>query len=89
MPEIDRVYVSKTAISEDPGEASIETALAAATRFGLKPAEAMTILAEVFDAVSRWHFVGRKLKITAGTLDAYASAFEQPLMDEAKRLLGK
>jgi serine/threonine-protein kinase HipA len=89
VPEIDRVYVSKTAISEDQGEASIDAALAAATRFGLKPAEAKAILAEVFEVVSRWHAVGRKLKIAAGTLDAYASAFEQPLMDEAKRLLGK
>ncbi len=55
VPEIDRVYVSKTAISEDQGEASLDVALAAATRFGLKPAEAKAILAEVFEVVSRWH----------------------------------
>jgi len=89
VPEIDRVYVSKTAISEGRGDASIDGAFAAASRFGLKPAEAKAILAEVFKVVSRWHSLGRKLKISASTLDAYASAFEQPLMDEAKRLLGK
>jgi serine/threonine-protein kinase HipA len=89
VPEMDRVHVSKTAISEDQGEAGIDAALAAAARFGLKFVEAKAILADVFDVVSNWHAVGRKLKIKASTLDAYASAFEQPLMVEAKRLVGK
>ena len=44
---------------------------------------------EVFNAVSPWRITGRKLHLKTSTLDAYASAFEHPLMDEAGRLLGK
>jgi serine/threonine-protein kinase HipA len=87
VPEIERARLPKTAISEDAGESSVATALAAAPRFGLKPAAAGEILREVHRAVARWRGVGRSLKIPAGTLGAYASAFENPLMDEASRLL--
>ncbi len=87
VPEIDRVHVNKTPISEDHEEPSIAGALAVATRFGLKAPTAKTILREVFTAVSAWRSVGRKLRFKAATLDAYASAFEHELMDEAKRLL--
>jgi serine/threonine-protein kinase HipA len=88
VPEIDRVLVGKTSISEDQEQPSMDAALAAAARFGLKPTEARATLGEVFESVSRWRAVGRKLNIAAVTLDAYASAFEQPLMDETKHLLG-
>ena len=87
VPEIDRAQMPKTAISEDAEEPTIAGALAAAPRFGLKPAEARTILAEVFAAVNQWRKTGVKLRIKAGTLDVYASAFEHPLMDEARHLL--
>jgi hypothetical protein len=81
--------MSKTAIAEDQEEPSIEGALAAASRFGLKTGEAKKILGEVFTAVSLWRNTGRGLRLKAPTLDAYASAFEHPLRGEARRLLGR
>jgi len=89
VPEVDRVHMNKTAITEEQTEPTIAVALAAAERFGLKTAESKKILQEVFTAVSGWRKAGRQLRIKASTLDAYASAFEHPLMDEAKRLIGK
>jgi hypothetical protein len=59
----------------------IAGALAAATRFGLKAAESKKILREVFAAVSGWRKTGRQLRLKATTLDAYVTAFENPLMD--------
>lgn len=85
VPEIDRVRTAKTPISEDQVEPSIAGALDVAARFGLRPAIAKTILREVFAAVSAWHITGRRLRLKASTLDAYASAFEHELMDEARR----
>ncbi|MBM3853701.1 MAG: type II toxin-antitoxin system HipA family toxin [Verrucomicrobia bacterium] len=86
VPEIDRARTPKTAISEDGPEHSLAAALAAAPRFGLKPAAAKTILREVRTAVAGWRRTGRQLRLTAGTLDAYATAFEHPLMEEARSL---
>jgi hypothetical protein len=76
----------KTAISEDNADSSIEAALEAAPRFGLKPAAAKTIVREVHAGVAGWRKAAKKLRIPARTLDAYASAFEHPLMDEAAKL---
>lgn len=87
VPEIDRARSNKTPISEHQGEPSIAEALAVAPRFGLKAAAAKEILRAVFKTVSGWRQTGRGLRIKASTLDAYASAFEHPLMDEAKRLV--
>lgn len=89
VPEIDRTQTPKTAITENQADSTIGAALAAAARFSLKPIGAKTILREVFDAVSEWRKTGRQLRVKATTLDAYASAFEHPLMDETSRLLGK
>ena len=86
VPEVDRVRVSKTAITEDQTEPTIAGALSAAARFGLKANEAKKIIREVFITVSDWRKAGRQLRIKAATLDAYASAFENPLMDETRRL---
>ena len=88
VPEVDRASMSKTSITEDQEEPSIAGALAAAGRFGLKAAESKQILREVFTAVSDWRKTGRQLHLKASTLDSYASAFENPLMDEARRLIG-
>jgi serine/threonine-protein kinase HipA len=88
VPEMDRVRMNKTAIAEDQGEPSIAGALDVAPRFGLKGAEAVGILREVFITVSGWRKTGRQLHLKARTLDAYASAFEHGLMDEAGRVLG-
>ena len=71
------------------GRTLIANALAAAPRFGLKATEAKKILREVFTAVSGWRKTGRQLRLKASTVSAYASAFEHPLMDEARRLVGK
>lgn len=89
VPEMDRVRISKTAITEDQQESTIAGALAAAPRFGLKADESKKILREVFTAVSGWRKTGRQLRLKASTLDIYASAFEQPLMDETRRLVAK
>ena len=89
VPEMDRVRMSKTAITEDQQEPTIAGALTAAARFGLKGDETKRILGEVFTAVSGWRKMGRQLRLKASTLDAYSSAFEHPLMDEARQVLGK
>jgi serine/threonine-protein kinase HipA len=89
IPEVDRAHMSKTSITEDQEEPSIANALAAAERFGLKAAESKRIVREVFTAVSGWRKTGRQLRLKASTLDAYASAFENPLMDETGRLIGR
>ena len=88
VPEVDRVHMGKTAITEEQEEPTIAVMLAAAERFGLKPADSKRILREVFTAVSGWRMTGRKLRLSAGVLDAYASAFEHPLMTETAQLLG-
>lgn len=87
VPETDRVHSNVTAITEDQNEPSIADALAAVPRFGLKEIEARKILHEVFTVVSGWHKTGRQTGLKASTLDAYASAFVNPLMDEASSLI--
>jgi len=59
----------------------------AAPRFGLKTLQARDILGEVFDAVSGWRKAGRRLRLKASTLDACATAFENPHMQAARKLL--
>jgi serine/threonine-protein kinase HipA len=89
VPEMDRVRMNKTAITEDQPEPGCSSALAAAGRVGLKPVESKKILREVFTAVSGWRKTGRQLRLKASTLDTYASAFEHPLMYEVRQLFGK
>ncbi len=86
VPEIDRTQTPKTPITEEQEEPSIDAALAAAPRFGLRAVTAKAILREVLDAVSGWRKVGRQLRLKATTLDTYASAFDHQLMAEARRL---
>ncbi len=89
MPVVDRVRLYKTSIAEEQAEPTIAGALDVASRFGLKPTEAKKILREVFTAVSGWRTPGKRLRLKAATLDAYANAFQHPLMDEARRILGR
>jgi serine/threonine-protein kinase HipA len=89
VPEMDRARATKTAVAEDQAEPTIAGALATAERFSLKPTESKKILREVFTAVSGWRKTGRQLGLKASTLNAYATAFHHPLMDEAGRLLGR
>jgi serine/threonine-protein kinase HipA len=86
VPEIDRAQTPKTAITEDQESPSMEAALAAAARFGLRAAEARSIVREVVAAVGDWRESARQLGIRAGTLEAYSTAFENPLIDEARHL---
>lgn len=86
VPEIERAQMPQTAISEETADSSIEAALGAAPRFGLKPAAAKAIVREVHAVVADWRKAAKKLRIPARTLDAYATAFEHPLMDEAAKL---
>ncbi|MFZ4484273.1 MAG: hypothetical protein ACOYOL_09885, partial [Chthoniobacterales bacterium] len=53
------------------------------------PLPPKAILGEVFSAVSTWRNAGQRLRLKATTIDSYASAFENPCMQEAARLLGK
>ena len=89
VPEMDRVRMSKTAITEDQEEPTIASALAAAPRFGLKATEAKKNLREVFTAVSGWRKTGRQLHLKASILDNYATAFEHPLINETRSLIGR
>jgi len=89
VPEIDRVRMSKTAITENQEEPTIALALEEAARFGLKATAAKKILRQVLAAVIGWRKIGRQLRLKASTLDAYASAFEQPLVVEAQSLLDR
>ena len=86
VPEIERAQVPKTAISEDNADSSIAAAQPPPPRFGLKPAAAKSIVREVHAVVTDWRKAAKKLRIPARTLDAYDSAFEHPLMDEAAKL---
>ena len=85
VPEIDRARTSKIPVTEFQEHSTIRAALDAEARFGLKTPEARDILREVLGAVSDWRKTGKQLRIKASTLDAYATAFEHPLMDEARR----
>src|SRR5207248_3642371 len=89
VPEIDRVRVSKTPISEEREAGSIAGALAVAGRFGIKGPAAKSILREVFTAVAGWRQAARRLRLKRATVEAYASAFEHELMDEARRLVAE
>ena len=86
VPEIDRRSTPKCPISESGGEATLAGALAAAPRFGLSASAARAILREVTAAVSAWRQVGRSLRLTARTLQAYETAFVHPTREEAERL---
>ena len=86
VPEIDRARTPKTALSEQHDTPSIEAVLEVASRFGLRGPEAKTILREVAAAVVNWRKHARQLRIPAGSMAAYSTAFEHGLSDEAVRL---
>lgn len=87
VPQIDQSSTPQTSISEDHEMSSLAGALHHAGRFGIGEHEAKAILRRTVDAVHTWRSTGRHLRIKAPTLDAYASAFEHGLMDEARQLL--
>ncbi|MBL9173330.1 MAG: HipA domain-containing protein [Verrucomicrobiales bacterium] len=83
VPEIDRAQTPKTAISEEQEAPSIAAALEVAPRFGLRGPEARTVLREVLKAVLGWRKTARQLRMSAGSMAAYSSAFEHDLVHEA------
>jgi serine/threonine-protein kinase HipA len=87
VPEIERAGMNQTPVSDEHGDSGIAVALEVASRLGLKPPMARKVLGEVFAAVRGWSDTGKALRLKAGTLNADASAFENPLMEEAARLL--
>lgn len=86
VPEIDRAQFPQTPIAEDNSDSTLAAAFAAAPRFGLKPAAAKSILREVLAVILNWRKTGRQLRLKSSTLDAYATAFDHPLVAEAKKL---
>ena len=86
VPEIDRTQTPKTAVTENQEEPTIAVALDAAPRFALKNKEALAILRETVAVVSNWRKIGKQLRLPTSSLNAYATAFEHPLMDEAGKL---
>ena len=84
VPAIDRVTLAQTAIENSGAAPSIEGALAAAPHFDLERKAAKTILREVIQAISGWRKAGERLRLGRGTLAAYATAFDHPLMAEAQ-----
>lgn len=88
VPEIERAQIPKTAISEDQPPPTIEAALQAAPRFGLKTTTANAIVADVHAAIADWRKTAKKLRLPARTLETYTTAFDHPLMQEAARHRG-
>lgn len=86
VPEIERAQTPKTAITENQEMSTIGAALAAAPRFGLKSTEAKSILRKILGVVLSWRKTGKQLGIKARPLEAYATAFEHELLEEAKDL---
>ncbi len=87
VPEIDRSQTPKTPITESREEPGVALALDAAPRFGLSPTVAREILQEVLAPVRQWRQTARRLRLSAGTISAYASSFDNALVDEASKLL--
>lgn len=87
IPEMDRSQSSKTPITEHQEDSGVAVALDAAPRFGLRAAEAREALREVLTVVRQWRQTARRLRLSAGTISTYASAFENPSIDEAASLL--
>jgi serine/threonine-protein kinase HipA len=85
-PFPDRERELKTWISEDLGPAAtIESLIAVAPYFQIKPAKVRQIMGEVETAVGKWRPEGKKLGMTKAELDALTSAFEHAEREAAKR----
>jgi serine/threonine-protein kinase HipA len=88
VPEIERAGINKTSISEDGNDPSIELAIKASPRFGLKADEAVGILREMMIVLQTWRKHGQRLHLSASQLNAYASAFENDFVREAQEHVG-
>lgn len=70
-------------MAEDP-RASLEPALGTARYYGLGPAAARGVLAEVSASVDRWRAEARRFGAGRAEVDRMASAFEHPERDRAR-----
>jgi hypothetical protein len=81
----------RTVLAEDrrfggPGGSERRARDGGGTRFGLRGPEAKTLLREVLRAVLDWRKTARQLRLSAGSVSAYASAFEHGFIEEAVRM---
>jgi hypothetical protein len=58
-----------------------------ASRFGRSAEEAKKVLREVLQSMTAWREVGKSLGIKVSVLGNYETAFENSLVDEARKLL--
>jgi len=59
-------------------------AAAPCSAFGIKNAQATTILREVVALITDWRKTGKQLHLKFSTLNVYSNAFEHSLMEEAR-----
>jgi len=86
-PFPDRVRELKTWISPDTGpEATVDALMSVAPYFRLSRARAKKVLSEVEHAVAGWRDEGHSLGMSEAELEAFASAFEHPERDAARRV---
>jgi serine/threonine-protein kinase HipA len=88
FPDKDRE--SKTWLSEDTGPIdSVKMLLDKAAYFYLDQAQAFSILAEVYAAVTDWRQVAlsKEVGLTQNELEDFAPAFEHEAMDAAAALI--
>ena len=84
-PFPEREHELKTWISEERGpQASIESLIAVAPYFQIKPARQRQIFGDVERAVATWRKEGRKLRMTNAELDQLAPAFEHDERNAAR-----
>jgi serine/threonine-protein kinase HipA len=74
------------AINEVDDTASLDVALEVSRHFGLKPAEARTIVTEVGAAVATWRGEARTIGLSAKEIERMASAFEHRELAAARSL---
>jgi serine/threonine-protein kinase HipA len=72
-----------TAINEDDGTASVETALETAAHYGLKPHQARNILREVGIAVPDWRKTASSIGLSKSEIDRMAPTFEHEDLTKA------
>ncbi len=90
-PFPDKDQESKTWLSEDAGPiTSLNMLMERANYFGLQPARALKVLAEVHAAVRAWRAVALTpaVGLLANELEDFAPAFEHAEMNAVQGLLG-
>ncbi len=89
-PFPDKERESKTWLSEEDGPITdVHMLLARASYFALDKAQALTILAEVYDAVANWRqvAVGTEVGLRTAELNDFAAAFEHDQLEATAGLV--